>query len=297
MATSAHDKSSSRCDLYLRTGPFTVHLHTRLPRLIAEISSLYDDTQLAADSAFSDFHIELDAPPLRRWYRPKIYFSADGDRPFMPLPLDQAVPFFEWGLNWCISARANDFLVIHAAAIEKGGRVAIMPGTPGAGKSTLTAALVNRGWRLLSDELALISPNTGLVLGLARPISLKNESIEVIRAYVPGATISRVTPNTTKGNVALLKAPIESIARVNEAAPPAWIIFPKFLPGHDTVIEHTSKAMAMFEIATNCFNHGVHGKRGFELLADTVDACGCYRFTYTVLDEAVAMFDRLVPPG
>ena len=35
-------------------------------------------------------------------------------------------------------------------------RAVILPAPPGSGKSTLCAALVNRGWRLLSDELTLV---------------------------------------------------------------------------------------------------------------------------------------------
>jgi HprK-related kinase A len=106
--------------------------------------------------------------------RPQVLFRLDGVVPFRSLPLRHAVPIFEWGLNWCIVSRANNYLIIHAAAIEKGGHVAIMPGVPGSGKSTLTAGLVNRGWRLLSDEMALISLTDGSVTPLVRPISLEN---------------------------------------------------------------------------------------------------------------------------
>src|SRR3546814_10587342 len=86
----------------------------------------------------------------------------------------------EWGLNWCIGAHGHQFLIIHAAVIARNGLAAILPGAPGSGKSTLTACLVHNGWRLLSDEMALVSLQDGGLTALARPISLKNRSIDLI---------------------------------------------------------------------------------------------------------------------
>jgi HprK-related kinase A len=247
-----------------------------------------------ASSEFADFHIQVMPPRnLRRWYRPQVLFRLDGSALFKPLPIDQALPSFEWGLNWCISTTATQYLVIHAAAIEKGGRVAIMPGIPGAGKSTLTAGLVNRGWRLLSDELAMISLADGKVRALARPISLKNASIEVMRSYVPGATFSQPCYDTLKGTVALMRAPAESIARINDTAPPAWVIFPKFENGLPACITRWPKPESFIEIAKNSFNYSILGTKAFNLLADMVEACDCYRFSYGDLNDALEVFDWL----
>jgi HprK-related kinase A len=200
---------------------------------------------------------------------------------------------FEWGLNYAIAAQAHQYLVVHAAAIERGGRVAIMPGAPGAGKSTLTAALVRRGWRLLSDELALIRPSDAHVVPLARPINLKNNSIALMRAYAPDAIFSAETHDTAKGTVALMRAPVESIARSREAAPIGWIIFPRWEQDAAARLAPWSKAAGLMEIAHNAMNYSLHGAAGFELLADIFAASGCYRFTYSRLDDAIAVFSEL----
>jgi HprK-related kinase A len=284
-------------DIYLRTGPFTTHLRTAIASLIDEIHALYAPEQITPAVEFADFHIKVDAPFLRRWYRPKARFVFDGERPFQPLPIDQALPIFEWGLNWCVATYAHQFLVLHAAVIAKGERAVIMPGAPGAGKSTLTAGLVSRGWRLLSDELTLISPATGLISGMGRPISLKNQSIEVIRGFVPSARISREAHDTGKGRVALLKAPSASVAQLGQQARAEWIIFPKYLSGSPAALERRPKAPTMFSFLNNCFNYGLHGRQGFDALASVVDACQCYHFTYADLNEAVAIFDRLAAPA
>src|SRR2546423_11656048 len=121
--------------------------------------------------AFADFQVSLTA---RRWWKPQVLFRFDDTPAFHPLPADQAFPILEWGLNWCVSAHCHQYLIVHAAVLEQGGRALLLQGPPGCGKSTLCAGLASRGWRLLSDELALIDPATAEVAALARPISLKN---------------------------------------------------------------------------------------------------------------------------
>ena len=91
----------------------------------------------------------------------------------------------------------------------------------------------------------------------------------------------------------MLKAPVASVAQWEVPARPAWIVFPKYLSGLPAVLELRPKAPIMFEVLRNCFNYGIHGRKGFEALADMVDACACYRFTYADLNEAVDIFDRL----
>ena len=280
--------------LALRFGPFTAQLATPYAALIGGLRRLYSPQAFVDAESFCDFRVAV-APGrgARRWLRPQARFLIDGESPFKPLPADQALPMFEWGLNYAIAAQAHQYLVVHAAAIECGGRVAILPGAPGAGKSTLTAALVQRGWRLLSDELSLIRPADRRVVPLARPINLKNGSIAVMRGFAPGAVFSDETHDTAKGTVALMRAPEESMARSNEAAPVGWIVFPHWERDAAPRLEPWSKAAGLIEVAHNAMNYSLHGAAGFELLAGIFAASACYRFTYGSLDDAVAAFAAL----
>jgi HprK-related kinase A len=251
---------------------------------------------VSAQEPYADFHIALNQPrSLRRWVNPQVHFEFDGLQPFKPLPLAQALPMLEWGLNWCIGFHGHQFLIIHAAAVEKDGFAAILPGAPGSGKSTLTAFLVHKGWRLLSDELALISLQDGQVTPLARPISLKNRSIDLIQEILPDATLSPRCPDTAKGTIALLKAPRQSVERISQRARPAWVIFPTFKFNSATSLDPCSKADTLIDLGRNAFNYSIHGRHGFEALSRLVEACGCYTFTYSSLPEALSVFDSLVP--
>jgi len=284
--------------LLLRTGPFVNCVRTDVASLAAGIAAMYADYPVEAPGGFVDFHLNLRRPRgLRQWLRPQVAFDQDGLAPFQPLPVAQAYPMLEWLLNWCVSQRAHGYLLIHAAVLERHGRAVILPAPPGSGKSTLCAALVGHGWRLLSDEMTLVRPADGLVAPLPRPVSLKNASIGVIRAAFPDAVLSPSVEGTSKGTIAYLRAPRASIARAAEPASPAHIVFPRYEAGAATRLEPVPKARAFMQVADNSFNYPALGRQGFDTLARLVDACGCHTFRYSDLGEALARFDRLAREG
>ena len=281
--------------LWLRTGPFSLRLRSRIPRVAEGLAQLYGQFEVRnPHEAFADFHVSVNPPRgLRRWVRPQVCFAFDEQPPFKPLPYDQAFPMLEWGLNWCVSTQAHQYLIIHAGAVEKHGRAVILPAPPGSGKSTLTAALMLSGWRLLSDELTLIDRKTGLVHALPRPVSLKNESIDIIRAFSDEAFINRPSHDTLKGTVAHLRPLRDSVLRQHEPALPGWVIFPRWQAGATTTLEPRSRAQTFMYLAENAFNYSHLGADGFRTGCALIDQAECHDFTYSRLDEAVALFDRL----
>ncbi|MES2316933.1 MAG: HprK-related kinase A [Pseudomonadota bacterium] len=280
--------------IHLRTGAFVTLLRSDIGHVIDGIDLLYADYPLLAEPGFADFHVSMaHSGGLRRFVGRQVLFDHDGHIPFKPLPVDQAFPMFEWSMNWCVSSRAHDYLVIHAAVVERNGCAAILPAPPGSGKSTLCAALVSRGWRLLSDELTLVRLADGQIVPLPRPISLKNASIGVIRAYAPDAVFSRSVHETNKGTVAHVKAPLESVARALETARAAWIIFPKYEAGAAPVLAPIPQGRAFMQVAENAFNYSLLAATGFDALGRLIDASASYHFRYSALDDALAVFERL----
>jgi len=280
--------------IYLRTGPFITHLQSKIPSVVNNFALLYANNNLLDNEDFADFHINLAAPRgLRRWYRPQVMFHFDDQVPFKPLPHQQAFPMMEWGLNWCISNHAHHYLILHSAVVENNGFSVILPAPPGSGKSTLCAGLISRGWRLLSDELGLISLEHLELVPLARPVNLKNEAIEVIKKFAPHAIFSCNFADTNKGTVALMQAPVTSVVRSNELVKPACIVMPRYMPGKETNLQRESKGQMFMHVADSAFNYSLLGLTGFETLVKLIDRCDCYTFTYSKLQEAIETFDEL----
>jgi HprK-related kinase A len=281
----------------LRTGPFALHLRTPHRDLSHAVHFLYGDFVLDEHARFADFHVEIRPPSgLRRWFRRQTLFHRDGEPLFYPYPGRLTVPLFEWGLNWCVAMTAHQYLMLHAAVLERDGLAVLLPAKPGTGKSTLCAALAHRGWRLLSDEMALVRPADGLLDPLPRPIGLKNESIPVLRAFAPDAALGPVWPDTKKGTVAHVRPPRDSVARDRETARPAWIVFPAWRHGAAAAFAPHDKAEAFLRVADNSMNYPATGAAGFEVLGRLVDRCDCLEFEYGRLEEAVEAFAALEPP-
>lgn len=280
--------------LRLRTGPVVSAIRSPLPAVAEGIGLHYAEHPLEPSEGFADFHVHV-APPrgLRRLFRPQVLFHFEGAAPFRPLPLDQSFPMLEWGLNWCISANCHQFLILHAAVLERGGRALVMPAPPGSGKSTLCAALALSGWRLLSDELALIDPASLCVHPVPRPVSLKNASIDVIRDFSSDARFGPLVRNTTKGTVAHMKPPTQGVRDAHLTARPAWIVFPRYVPGSEAQWIEMPRAQAFMELVDNAFNYDVHGRRAFDTLVRIAESAACREFRYSRLDEAVPIFSAL----
>ena len=281
--------------LRLRTGPLVFCIRSKVVQVQHGLAALYGAHTVDEPGGFADFHVSIDRPKgLRRWLRPQLFFGIEGESPFAPLPGNQGLPMLEWGLNWCITGHCHQYLILHAAVLERGGRALVMPAPSGSGKSTLCAALLFHGWRLLSDELALIEPTTGLLVPLPRAVSLKNASIEVIQSFAGDAMrFGSVVRDTSKGRVGHFAPPLDAVQRGSERALPGWIVFPRFEAGAPADLAPLPRGQTLMRLIDNAFNYNVHRHVGFEALANLVQASACYSFHYSDLLQAVALFDRM----
>ena len=280
--------------LLVRTGPVVARIRSHLPAVVEGVRLHYAAHPTLPDTEFADFHVRVDRPAgLRHWYKPQVVFSFDGEAPFTPLPANQGFPLLEWGLNWCVYSRCDQYLNLHSAVLERHGRALLLPAHSGSGKSTLCAALAFRGWRLLSDELALILPSGDRIQPLPRPISLKNQSIDVIRRFAPEAVFGPVVLDTVKGSVCHVRPPATALLHAEVPARPAWVVFPQYRAGAPAQLRPLSRAQGFMRLLEQAFNYDNHGREGFATLAAVVEQAPCFEFSYGQLDEAMEVFDRL----
>lgn len=278
----------------LHMGPFDIHLQVRVPGLAAPLYELYRHYPCFDDErVFSARMTMRTVRSFGSWGERKVRLLVDGRAPHEDMPLQHALAVLEWGINLVIAVRHQRYLMLHAAAVERGGRAMLLPASPGDGKTTLCAALANRGWRLLSDEFGLIRPGRPRVLPVPRLMPLKNESIAVVRAFAPEACLGPSIPGTRKGTVAHLRPPRESIERAHEPAAPRWVVFPRWVAGSPLAFEPIPRGEAFMQLATHAFNYEALGEAAFDAVRGVIAQSDCYRLQYSDLEEAVGALTAL----
>lgn len=268
-------------DALLRIPPFNVRIRSPFDSVARHLQTFYADARIDGARSFVDFDLRiLPASGLRRWWHPQARLELDGVEPFLPLPADQAAPLFEWGLNWSIASRALGYLVMHAAVLARDGKAVVMPGFPGAGKSTLCASLTFlEDWQLLSDELAILDPATGQLIPHPRPISLKNESIDIVGRF-DGVRLGTRYLDTRKGTISHAVVPPASQQAAERSARCRWVVFPRFEAGCEPFMEEIPRAEAFALISEQSFNKERMGETGFVALCAMLDGARCYHIEY-----------------
>ena len=280
--------------LCFSSGPFRFHIRSDLPELVCLFLQMYADCPLVSNE-FSDFHIDL-VSHHRYWrfLRPQIQFYLNGAAPFEPFPRDTPLPFLEWSLNWSVATNAHHYLMLHAGVLEKEGNTLLLPAHPGSGKSTLCVALCHRGWRVLTDEIALVRPTDQAIVPFPRLMPLKNESIAVFRDFAPAAVLGPEYPKTRKGTVCHVRPPTDSIERSDEIGRARWIVLPQYKAGASMALKPLDKTQAFIQLTGHSFNYELIGLRGFKTLSRLIDTCDCYTFEYGGdLEQAVTQLNAL----
>ena len=277
----------------LRIGPYIYSLQSNLPTVAAGIKTLYSDFALADPVEFVDYNVALLCSGALQRFRGEADFLFDHKSPFDAIPIGQAYAFMEWGMNWCVSLHTNEYLKLHAAALSRGDSAVIMPGVPGAGKSTLCAALGLSGWRILSDEHAMIPPKTTEVVPLCRPVSLKNESIEVIKSFSSDAIFGPVSKETHKGVVAHMKADLHPDSHDTKNLQAKVMIFPRYSRDDPQRLSLRRRTDSFILAAYHSFNYSLLCEAGFEAMKTLIENVDCYDLVYHDLDWAIQAMDTL----
>jgi HprK-related kinase A len=274
----------------VQVGPaaFRIGSHWRAP--IEQMKALYADYPTPE---FTDYTVRLESvSPLRRFIRPSVAINGDYMLPdAAPLPLDQGLLAAEMGMNLQMALGWRRQLILHASAVERGGKALIMTGESGSGKSTLSAMLGRIGWRFMGDEFALIDPVTGEAVPYPRLISLKNEAIAAMQSAASNAVFGPLMRGTPKGDIRHLVPPVQAIAAMDERAKPALLLFPRF--GFSGAIRDVPPSEVFMRLTQASTNYVALGEAGFTALTRFVQTVPARAIDYQSGDEAKALVDQL----
>ena len=274
-------------------GPVSFRVGSAWRAPIESLRALYHGYPAAPEPARYTVRLEPERP-WRRFVRPSVRIAGDHTLPdSAPMALAHGLLAAEMGMNLQLALGERRHLLLHAGWVERGGRAVVLTGHSGSGKSTLTALLAAAGWRFGGDELALLDPADGRLRPFPRPISLKNAGVAALGADPwPGARWGPLLTGTPKGTLRHLAPPPDAVARMDEGARPALLLFPAF--GHPTAVRPVGRDEAFVRLTQASTNYVALGRAGFDALTRFVAQVPALAIDFATGAEGVAQVERLM---
>lgn len=279
----------------LHLGPFSHLLSGRGDALLDFLIDTYRDNRVEmSPSDVTDVQLSLEAPNvLRRFFRPQVTPNPGFEVPAMPLPLSMSALAHEMGLNLSVALKCCRFVNVHAGVVADDEGAIVMSAASGAGKSTLTAALLQYGYRLFSDEFALIGLDGPILHPYPRPISLKQETIPVVREMVGDNWISEVVKGSPKGDIAYYRARKRDLARDQEPAKAKLILFPNFEKGVQPIAHQLNPAEAIMRLVPASTNYSLLGEPAFRAITGLVENTRAYEISYGSTTDSLRLVEQI----
>lgn len=191
-----------------------------------------------------------------------------------------------------LADRSQGGLLLHAAGLTWQGHALLLPGQTGAGKSTLAAWLVSRGFGYLTDELVFVPWGQNSAQGLTRPLNLKRPARPLWQTNLAASDQSAHVLSTPHSD---LVAPTLFGAVPPPGEPPlSLIIFPRYEPGSDPALRPLSRAkagLALMQCLLNARNLPDHGFTEVTRLARQLPA---YHMQYSNFSQLEGQIESLL---
>jgi hypothetical protein len=227
---------------------------------------------------------------LKAQHRPNYTMRSDVYRDGIPIGSARGLSFLGpivKGAIWQTAIRAHDFLFyIHAGVVGNGASCLLLPAAPGSGKSSLTMALVHRGFQYFSDEVALVEPESFHVVPMPLAMAIKEPGWELMARYYPALESLPIHVRNDSKVIRYLPPPVDAVGRSPSAV--RHIIFPQYQPGAETNLVRLPRAEALGRLMHQCL--ALRGRLDGDIVRAIVSWMGsidCYELTHSCLETAV----------
>jgi hypothetical protein len=186
--------------------------------------------------------------------------------------------------------RGTYALALHAAALVRDGRMLLLCGHPGAGKTTLALALAQAGFRFAGDDLALLD-SEGQVTGIPFSPAVKAGAWKLVAGYRPDILDA---PIFRRPDGMRLRYPPPLGLAPAGPHPVGWLVLLDRRPGSNVALVPFDLPNAVRWILQDAYTRDRRlATAGFKALGRSLAGAGYYRLTYAGLDDAVQSLERI----
>lgn len=233
-------------------------------------------------------------PALRYRYRAAARGSgcvlAPAGREFPVSGRSEALHRIDSELVVALQRRRSDLLFVHAAALERAGRVCLLAATSGTGKSTTSWGLLHHGFSYASDELSAVALDDLRVLPYPRALCLKQlppAPYRVPASAVRAGTMLFIPSQALPSRVVAGVRPLAAVFVLERSAQAA-----------DPAVRAIGAAEAAARLYATTLNALAHPDRGLGSVLRLAGGVPCFRVSLGALERSCALlrevFDSLV---
>ncbi|TGQ68270.1 PqqD family peptide modification chaperone [Mesorhizobium sp. M00.F.Ca.ET.186.01.1.1] len=182
-------------------------------------------------------------------------------------------------------------LALHAAALFRNERIVLLCGNPGAGKTTLTLALVHAGFGFAADDVTLLD-SRGHGIGLPFAPAVKAGAWPLLAEYCPGLDAVPVCrrPDRRRVRFAVPKA---SVPLPASALPIGCMVLLRRGRDSKACLEPVDPASALRGLLNGALAPGGElSGTAFDVLTQLIGSAETYCLTYSRLDDAVQLITK-----
>ena len=181
----------------------------------------------------------------------------------------------------------------HAAAVSRGGKSVLLPGTSGVGKSTLTAYLVGHGYSYLGDDLIAMAELDASLRPMPTCLSLKSGSWPILEQLYP---MLPLLPTVNQhGRIVRYLEPMQIYPTMAAAVAPTVIVFSAYRADEPTWLSACSPLQTMTRLI------GMHvdlakpvSEARLAKFIGVMEQTPAYELTYADLQSAMTAIEGLL---
>ena len=283
--------------VHRRIGEIDVTVSGDAEDVLDDFAALYGANETGHGTVGLSIRMEVRVSRRAAFGRSRYTIFGDGKELFTDRRSVDVLPYLEWGINWRVMERCAAYLQLHAATLSFEGQGVVLVGNSGVGKSTLAAGLVSRGWTYLSDEFAMIHPDTLRLHPFPKAMCIKAGSFDVIERLNLPLWRRRHYVKAIKGAVGYVRPQDFAPGVVPSPCPIRFVIFPKYGDGEQPRFYPVLSGHAAFSMAGHALNRQMFGKRAVPILSEVVRRADCLGLVSGPINETCELIESLFSPA
>jgi hypothetical protein len=266
-----------------------IHLHDLRARIE------YPDAKAAATANVLR-HLEVDGETADVSfefveYRGCMHLFRNGEWLTLCAP-DEMAPVLKGHLLTEVLERGSYELALHTASLVRSGRMLLLCGSPGAGKSTLTQALVHAGFGFAGDDVALLLMG-GSAVGLPFAPAIKAGAWRLLAQYLPGLASAPVFRRLDRRRV---RYPVPETSLPCTPRPVGWVVLLDRRAGAQPRLTPVEPVEALTGMLNGAFAVEEElTEAGFAALVSIIASVPTLSLTYSGLADAARLLSDTCP--